>query len=184
MKANPRAKFAFTNQIGLLSTEVYKATAGLTAVAVNYRTAADALPDVQNGTADFMIIDGTFGLGQIRAGRIKPIAVTTARRLGSLPDVPTMQESGMPGYDYRLVVGRVAAERRAAGSGRQARRLVPEHHGTARNARVPGWHRGNAAAGRQRSDPCPSTDGNREVGEGGEASRHRAAIARSFAVWR
>ena len=100
LKANPRAKFAFTNQIGLLSTEFYKAAAGITAVAVNFRTAADALPDVQNGTMDFMIIDGTFGLGQIKAGRIKPLAVTTATRLVTLPDVPTMQEAGIPGYDF------------------------------------------------------------------------------------
>lgn len=100
VKANPKAKFAFTNQIGLLSTEVYRAAAGITAVQVNYRTAADALLDIQNGMVDFMIIDGTFGMGQIRAGRIKPLAVTTARRLDTLPNVPTMQESGIPDYDY------------------------------------------------------------------------------------
>ncbi len=100
LKANPKAKFAFTNQIGLLSTEVYKAASGITAVAVNYRTAADALPDVQTGTVDFMIIDGTFGMGQIKAGRIKPLAVTTAERLPSLPDVPTMQQSGIANYNY------------------------------------------------------------------------------------
>ena len=100
VKANPKAKFAFTNQIGLLSTEVYRAAAGIAAVQVNYRTAADALPDIQNGTVDFMIIDGTFGMGQIKAGRIKPLAVTTAERLDTLPNVPTMQESGIPGYDY------------------------------------------------------------------------------------
>lgn len=100
LKANAKAKFAFTNQIGLLSTEIYKASNGITAVPVNYRTAADALPDVQNGTVDFMIIDGTFGLGQIKAGRIKPLAVTTAKRLETLPAVPTMQESGIAAYDF------------------------------------------------------------------------------------
>jgi tripartite-type tricarboxylate transporter receptor subunit TctC len=47
-----------------------------------------------------MIIDGTFGMGQIKAGRVKPLAVTTAERLDTLPDLPTMQESGIPDYDY------------------------------------------------------------------------------------
>ena len=100
LKANPKAKFAYTNQIGLLATEVYKATQGITAVAVNYRTAPDALPDIQSGTVDFMIIDGTFGMGQIKAGRVKPLAVTTARRLPTLPDLPTMQQSGIPNFDF------------------------------------------------------------------------------------
>lgn len=100
LKANPKAKFAFTNQIGLLATETYRSVAGISAVQVNYRTAADALPDIQNGTVDFMIIDGTFGLGQIKAGRIKPLAVTTAERLSTLPAVPTMREAGIPGFDF------------------------------------------------------------------------------------
>ena len=100
IRANPKAKFAFTNQVGLLATESYKIAAGSKAVQVNYRTAADALPDIQSGTVDFMIIDGTFGLGQIKAGRVKPLAVTTADRLSTLPSVPTMQEAGIPGFDF------------------------------------------------------------------------------------
>jgi tripartite-type tricarboxylate transporter receptor subunit TctC len=100
LKANARAKFAYTNQIGLLSTQYYRKTVGAEAVAVSYRTAADALPDIQNGTIDFMIIDGTFGMGQIKAGRIKPLAVTTAQRLPTLPDLPTMIEAGIPAFDF------------------------------------------------------------------------------------
>jgi tripartite-type tricarboxylate transporter receptor subunit TctC len=100
VKANPRAKFAYTNQIGLLATEYYKSTAGIVAVPVSYRTAPDAVPDIQTGTMDFMIIDGTFGFGQVRAGRIKPLAVTTAQRLSTLPDIPTMTESGVPAFDF------------------------------------------------------------------------------------
>lgn len=100
LKANPKAKFAFTNQVGLLATEFYKAKMGVTAVAVNYRTAPEALPDLHSGTIDFMIIDGTFGLGQMKAGRIKPLAVTTAQRLDTMPEIPTMAEAGVPGFDF------------------------------------------------------------------------------------
>jgi tripartite-type tricarboxylate transporter receptor subunit TctC len=56
--------------------------------------------DVQSGTIDFMIIDGTFGLGQIKAGRIKPLTVTTASRLSTLQGVSTMAEAGIPNYDF------------------------------------------------------------------------------------
>lgn len=100
LKANPRAKFAYTNQIGLLATEFYKAAAGITAVPVSYRTATDALPDITSGAVDFMIIDGTFGMGQIKAGRIKPLAVTTAQRLETMPNLPTMIEAGVPNFDF------------------------------------------------------------------------------------
>jgi tripartite-type tricarboxylate transporter receptor subunit TctC len=100
LKSNARAKFAYTNQIGLLSTQYYRNAIGAEAVAVSYRTATDALPDIQNGTIDFMIIDGTFGMGQLKAGRIKPLAVSTAERLATLPDLPTMMEAGVPGFDF------------------------------------------------------------------------------------
>lgn len=100
LKVNARAKFAYTNQIGLLATQYYRNAVGAEAVAVSYRTATDALPDIQNGTIDFMIIDGTFGMGQIKAGRIKPLAVSTAQRLATLPDLPTMIEAGIPGFDF------------------------------------------------------------------------------------
>lgn len=100
LKANPKARFAYTNQVGLLSSEYYRSLAGFTAVPVSYKTAGDALPDIASGTIDFMIIDGTFGLGQIKAGRIRPLAVTTADRLTSLPDVPTMAEAGIKDFDF------------------------------------------------------------------------------------
>ena len=100
LKSGPCAKYAYTNQTSQLASEAFKASAGVTAEPVSYRTAADALPDVQNGTLDFLVIDGTFGLGQIKAGKIKPLAVTTAERLPALPEVPTMQEAGIAGHDF------------------------------------------------------------------------------------
>ena len=100
LKANPKAKYAYTNQTSQLATELYKTMTGVAAVPVSYRTAADSLPDLQNGSVDFMVIDGTFGLGQSKAGRIKLLAATTSERLATLPEIPTMQEQGLPGYDF------------------------------------------------------------------------------------
>ena len=100
LKASTRAKYATTNLTAQLATEFYRTQATVAALSVPYRTAADALADIHNGTLDFMIIDGTFGLGQIKSGRIKPLAVTTATRLAALPDVPTMQEAGVADYEF------------------------------------------------------------------------------------
>ncbi|MDF2119747.1 tripartite tricarboxylate transporter substrate binding protein [Roseiarcaceae bacterium H3SJ34-1] len=100
LKSTDRAKYAYTNQTAQIATEYYKVLADVQAVPVSYRTAADTVPDVQNGAIDFMIIDGTFGSGQIKAGRLKPLACTASTRHPSFPNVPTMAESGVADYEF------------------------------------------------------------------------------------
>jgi tripartite-type tricarboxylate transporter receptor subunit TctC len=100
LKTTDRGKYGYTNQTALLSAELYKAMAGVKAEPVSYRTAPDVLPDVVNGTLEFSMMDGTYAAGQIRAGRIRALAVTTAQRSTSFPGVPTMQESGLPGFEF------------------------------------------------------------------------------------
>jgi len=100
LKSKKQNRYGTTNQTAIMSTELFKTMTGVEAVNVGYRTAPDAMPDVTNGTLDFMIMDGTFAAGQVRAGRLKALAVTTAERSPSFPGVPTMQESGLKGYDF------------------------------------------------------------------------------------
>lgn len=100
LKSKPQNKYGTTNQTALVSTEYYRQLAGFQAVNVGYRTAPDATPDVANGTLDFMIMDGTFAMGQIRNGKLKALAVTSTWRIADLPDVPTMDEAGMKGFDF------------------------------------------------------------------------------------
>jgi len=100
LKSKTQNKYGYTNQTAIMSTELFKTMTGTQAVGVSYRTAPDAMPDVTNGTLDYMIMDGTFAAGQIRAGRLKPLAITTAERSPSFPGVPTMQEAGLKGYDF------------------------------------------------------------------------------------
>jgi tripartite-type tricarboxylate transporter receptor subunit TctC len=92
--------FGYTNQTGQLSAEYYKQLSGVDARPVAYKTTADAMRDIVEGTLDFMVMDGTFAAGQIRQGQLKALAVTTAQRSPSLPDTPTMQEAGVPGYEF------------------------------------------------------------------------------------
>jgi tripartite-type tricarboxylate transporter receptor subunit TctC len=100
LKSRKQNKYGATNQTAILSTEYYKQLAGVDAVHVAYRTAPEALPDVEDGTLDFMIMDGTFAVGPIKAGKIRALAVTTAQRIATLPDVPTMMEAGVGNFEF------------------------------------------------------------------------------------
>ena len=93
-------RFPCTNQTAIVSTEYYRQLAKFEAINVAYRTAPDALPDVTNGTLDFMIMDGTFAMGQIRNGKLKALAVTSATRIAGIPTVPTFQESGLKDFEF------------------------------------------------------------------------------------
>lgn len=99
LKTTDKAKYGYTNQMAILCTELYKSMTDTKAEPVSYRTAPEALPDVTNGTLDFMVMDGTYAAAQVRAGRLKCIAVTTSQRSDSFPGVPTMQEAGLKGFD-------------------------------------------------------------------------------------
>jgi tripartite-type tricarboxylate transporter receptor subunit TctC len=92
--------FGYTNPTGLLSSEYYKQLAGVPAKAVAYKTAADAMRDIIDGTLDFMIMDGTFAAGQVRQGQLKALAVTTAQRSPTFPQTPTMREAGIANFEF------------------------------------------------------------------------------------
>ena len=100
LKSKKQNRYGYHNQTALMSSELFKAMTGTEAVGVSYRTAPDAMPDVTNGTLDIMIMDGTYAAGQVRAGRLRAIAVTTAMRSPSFPGVPTMQEAGLKGFEF------------------------------------------------------------------------------------
>jgi tripartite-type tricarboxylate transporter receptor subunit TctC len=100
LKPKSDNRSAYTNPTALVSTELFKMRTGVKSQTVSYRTAADAIPDLANGTLDFMILDGTFAVGQAKAGKIRILAATSAQRITALPDVPTMMEAGVPDYAF------------------------------------------------------------------------------------
>lgn len=101
LKSQPdKVKYGYTNQVARVGTEVYLATVGARAVPVSYRASPDAVGDLISGNIDFLIIDGTFGSGQLRSGRVKALAVTAAARHPALPDIPTMAEAGVKDFEF------------------------------------------------------------------------------------
>lgn len=76
--------------------ELFKAQSGLDMTAVTYNGSAPALADVANGQVQMAFDPVNSALGLIRAGKLRPLAVTGQTRSESLPDVPTVAEAGMP----------------------------------------------------------------------------------------
>jgi tripartite-type tricarboxylate transporter receptor subunit TctC len=91
--------YATGTNTGLVSAELYKEMTGLKSTHVPYKITADALRDLLSGEVDFILYDVTYLSTQARAGRVRLLALTSATRSGVLPEVPTMVESGFPGYD-------------------------------------------------------------------------------------
>jgi tripartite-type tricarboxylate transporter receptor subunit TctC len=82
-----------------LATELLKSMAGVSVVHIPYRGGAPAITDLIGGQVD-MMIDVIPNTGpHVRSGRLRALAVTTASRVSSFPDVPTVAESGVPGFD-------------------------------------------------------------------------------------
>lgn len=102
LKANP-GKYTFgsagNGTTSHLAGEIYKSRAGVSAVHIPYRGGAQAMTDLIGGQVDYMIEVMPNAAPQAKAGRVKPLAVTTAKRVAAWPDVPTIAESGIPGFD-------------------------------------------------------------------------------------
>ena len=81
-----------------LAGELFKSQAGVYAVHVPYRGAAPALQDLLAGQIDYLFDPG-ISLSHVRAGRLNLLAVATQKRSPAFPDVVTMDEAGLPGFD-------------------------------------------------------------------------------------
>ncbi len=79
---------------------MFNAAAGVNMVHVPYRGAGPALQDLMGNQIPLMIDIVGSSIGHIRAGKLRPLAVTTATRSSVLPDVPTLDESGLKGFDF------------------------------------------------------------------------------------
>jgi tripartite-type tricarboxylate transporter receptor subunit TctC len=83
-----------------LSMELFKLVTGTNFTHVPYRGAAPAYTDVMSGQVPVMIDNLASALGQIKGGSVRALAVTGKERSPLLPDVPTVEEAGVPGYTY------------------------------------------------------------------------------------
>jgi tripartite-type tricarboxylate transporter receptor subunit TctC len=102
MRANP-GKVAFGSAgVGSLShliVELFQQDAGVTLLHVPYRGTQPALNDVLGGQVAIMMPDLTIALGNIKSGNLRAYGVTSAARSSAAPDLPTVAEAGLPGFE-------------------------------------------------------------------------------------
>jgi len=82
-----------------MSAELFKAMAGVDMLHVPYKGSGPALPDVMTGRVSMMFENMPGAISYLQAGTLRPIAVTGSQRSSALPNVPTVMESGVPGYE-------------------------------------------------------------------------------------
>ena len=82
-----------------LATELLKSHSKLNFVHVPYRGAAPAVQDVVAGQTPFMFVDTASGIQHVQGGKIRAIAVASPKRLPTMPNVPTLDEQGIKGFE-------------------------------------------------------------------------------------
>ena len=91
-----------------LSAELFRIMAGVDMLHVPYKGVPQALTDLVNGQVSLMFTGMAATLPFVKQGRLKALAVTTGRRAGALPELPTVAEAGLPGYESNNWVGMFA----------------------------------------------------------------------------
>ena len=85
-----------------LSGELFKAMAGVDILHVPYRGSAQALTDVTSGQVTMLFDNAPSSIGFVQQGRLRALAVTSSKRMPNMPDVPTVDEAGVKGYETHL----------------------------------------------------------------------------------
>ena len=110
LRSKPTQSFyGATSNTGVIAAELFKAKAGLKVTYVPYKQNVQALTDLLQGQLDFIAFDATWALGQAKAGKLRILAATAAKRSVALPDVPTLTELGYGGNDVAPWWGVVVA---------------------------------------------------------------------------
>jgi len=100
MKKKPdNGLYGATATSGVVSAELFKVYSGLKSTQVAYKSSREALTDLMANQIDWMFMDPIAANEHIRAGRIKGLAVAMQDRLGAIPEIPSMKESGFPQID-------------------------------------------------------------------------------------
>ena len=105
-KENPgKLSYATGNSTGVIVGATLTRLAGIDMLPVRYNTTVQGLNDVMGGHIPVMITDAVTGLPQVAAGKVRPLAATGATRLKQLPDMPTISEVALPGFDLDAWLG-------------------------------------------------------------------------------
>jgi tripartite-type tricarboxylate transporter receptor subunit TctC len=109
-KANPgKVNYAFVpGTVGHIGTELFAKTAGIELTKIPYKGNGDALGNLIGGHVSMMVLSIVPIIGNVRAGTLRALAVTSGERSALLPDVPPIAESGLPGFSAVIRYGLAA----------------------------------------------------------------------------
>jgi tripartite-type tricarboxylate transporter receptor subunit TctC len=93
---------------GHLAAELFKAMAGINIVGVRFKESGQALTSLFSGEVHLLMSSASSTAPYAKSGRIRALALTGARRSPSFPELPTIAESGVPGYQYGQISGILA----------------------------------------------------------------------------
>lgn len=91
-----------------INGEKFKLAAGIDVVHIPYKGTPEAITDTMTGRVTYFFSPISAALPNIKEGKLVPLGVSTAKRSSALPNVPTIAESGLPGFDYNLWIGMYA----------------------------------------------------------------------------
>lgn len=92
--------YGSSSATGRVASEAFRQAAGIDAVHVPYKTSAQAVTDLISGQLHFLVTDAALGIAQAQGGRVQALGITSARRVASAADLPTIAEAGLPGYEF------------------------------------------------------------------------------------
>jgi len=98
-KTPGKLSFGSGSSSSRMAGEMFKQLSGTDILHVPYKSNPNAITDLIGGQIDFMITDTSTGVPQIKGGKLKALGVSTTERNPLLPDVPTIAEAGVKGYD-------------------------------------------------------------------------------------
>jgi tripartite-type tricarboxylate transporter receptor subunit TctC len=94
-----KLSFGWGSSSSRIAVELFKQMTGTDIVSVPYKSNPPAVTDLIGGQIDVMITDMATGLPQVKAGKLKALAVSTSKRTPLAPDLPTIGEAGVKGYE-------------------------------------------------------------------------------------
>lgn len=113
LKAAP-GKYNFASQgagtLSHLESEMFKMATGVDVVHIPYKGSSQALPDLIAGSHSMMFDSITGSMPHVKSGKLRVLAVASSKRVSSLPNVPTVEESGVKGYEANNLFGFVAPQ--------------------------------------------------------------------------
>ena len=171
-RARPgQVTYASGNSTGIVAGGTIAALGGVEMTHVPYRSTPPAITDVVAGRVAAMVVDVTASLGQVQAGRLRVLGVTSRERSALVPDAPTLHEGGLAGFDvvawaglvgparlppevvaginaaFRQVWDRPETVQRLAAIGFEAKSSTPEAFGAFIREEITKWGRMARAAG-------------------------------------